>query len=752
MAPSTKKEGAAVAVSLSALKEQAEGLRRAQLMANLAHVITGPDGSFESWSETLPNLIGLDPDQIVTSTRRWLDLVHPDDRSLFRQTALTARAQAKRADVEYRLRRGDGKWIHVRQVMESIPGQADAQGHMRWFNTLQDVTEQKAAEGKIKRLNRVYAVLSGINSLIVRVRDRNELFKEACRIAVQAGKFPLAWIGLVNGAESRISLAAWEGAGEGYVQLMPLTLSKSLPEKRGLGALAVLEGKAMVANDIANDPGVLLKKEALERGFRSLVVLPLVASGEVVGLLALYAEDVGFFDDDEMKLLLELAGDISFALEHIANAEKLNFLAYYDSITGLANRTLFKERVTQLLQAAGRAHKQLAVIVVDIERFRTVNDSYGRHVGDALLKQFGERLLKDVGDSGRLARLGADYFAAVVSDFRVERDVVRMIDKARSRVLGEPFAVEGTELRIATKAGIALFPNDGADAETLLRNAEAALRKAKTTGEPELFYTEAMTERVAEKLTLENKLRQALEREEFVLHYQPKVDLQNRSIVGVEALIRWQNPELGLVPPVKFIPLLEETGLILQVGSWALKRAALDHRGWAEQGLKAPRVAVNVSPIQLRQRNFVRLVEEAIAGGLAPTGIDLEITESLVMDDIQANIEKLNSVRGLGVNLAVDDFGTGYSSLGYLAKLPVQFLKIDRSFIAAMHDDPNAMTLVSTIISLAHSLRLKVVAEGVEREEQAKFLRLLRCDEMQGYLISKPVPIEQLVTLLRKDP
>jgi EAL domain-containing protein (putative c-di-GMP-specific phosphodiesterase class I) len=259
-----------------------------------------------------------------------------------------------------------------------------------------------------------------------------------------------------------------------------------------------------------------------------------------------------------------------------------------------------------------------------------------------------------------------------------------------------------------------------------------------------------MNERIAEKLSLENKLRQALEKYEFVLHYQPKVDLETRSIVGVEALIRWQSPERGLVPPAQFIPLLEETGLILEVGSWALKRASLDHRSWVEQGLKAPRVAVNVSAIQLRQRDFVEVVKQAIGEGVAPTAIDLEITESLIMEDILGNIAKLNEARGMGVNIAIDDFGTGYSSLGYLAKLPVQALKIDRSFIVTMLNDPSAMTLVSTIISLAHSLRLKVVAEGVETEEQAKMLRLLRCEEMQGYLFSKPLAMDALVALLGK--
>src|SRR5438094_856510 len=258
-----------------------------------------------------------------------------------------------------------------------------------------------------------------------------------------------------------------------------------------------------------------------------------------------------------------------------------------------------------------------------------------------------------------------------------------------------------------------------------------------------------MSARVSEKLALESKLRRALEQEQFVLYYQPKVDLDTGHVTGAEALIRWQDPEAGLVPPLQFIPVLEQTGLILPVGTWAMQRAAADRRRLMEDGLKAPRIAVNVSPIQLRHRKFISFVEEAIGG--EEHGIDLEITESVLMEDIQANIEKLNAARKLGIALAIDDFGTGYSSLAYLAKLPVQALKIDRSFIKSMHEGPDAMTLVSTMISLAHSLRLKVIAEGVETEDQAKILRLLRCDEMQGYLISRPVREIELQDILRRQ-
>ncbi|HYL25745.1 MAG TPA: EAL domain-containing protein, partial [Burkholderiales bacterium] len=607
-------------------------------------------------------------------------------------------------------------------------------------------------EEKVQRLTRVYAVLSGINALIVRASDREELFREACRIAVQAGQFPLAWVAIADQREHQVKAVAWSGDERGFVQLVRPTADAKERGKAALSAQAIGSRRPVICNDIEADGAQVMQypKEALERGFRSAAALPLVIEGKAIGALSLYAAETGFFDDEEMKLLVELAGDISFALDHLEKAEKLDYLAYHDPLTDLPNRSLLEERLTQHLATASREQRRFALLKVDLDRFRLINDSLGRQAGDALLKKVAERLQRAAPDANGVARTAGNRFAILVPQVEREDELARLIGHILKGVFGEPFKLDGGEQRVSAKIGAALYPENGADADTLLRNAEAALEKAKRTGEEYLFYEQQMSERVAEKLSLENKLRQALEKEQFVLHYQPKVDLDTRAVVGVEALIRWQSPDKGLVPPAHFIPLLEETGLILQVGEWALKRAARDHRGWVEQKLRAPRVAVNVSAIQLRQRDFVRVVEEAIIDGVAPTAIDLELTESLVMEDIKSNIEKLKAVRALGVNIAIDDFGTGYSSLGYLAQLPVQALKIDRSFIIRMQEDPNAMTLVSTIISLAHSLRLKVIAEGVETEDQAKFLRLLRCDEMQGYLFSKPVPNEALVGLLRK--
>jgi diguanylate cyclase (GGDEF)-like protein len=610
-----------------------------------------------------------------------------------------------------------------------------------------EVAERKRAEARVMRLNRVYAVLSGINTVIVRTRDRLALFEEACRIAVEHGGFRMAWIGLLDPSGLDVTPAARAGDHKGYLENIRFSARHDAPDS--LTAEALRGNAPVVCNDIGTDARMAPWREAaLQRGFRSLVVFPLHLGEKTAGLFLLYASEKDFFDTEEMKLLAEIAGDISFALDHVEKAERLDYLAYYDSITGLANRALFQERLAEHLRTADRERDRFAACIFDVERFKTINDTLGRQAGDALLKQIAARMTRVVGDPGRLARVSADGFALLLPDVHTEDDAARRLEQKLRAGFDAPFTVDGNELRVSAKAGLALFPNDATEGETLFANAEAAWKKAKQTGERFVFYTQKMTDAVAQSFSLENKLRQALENEEFVLHYQPKVDLETRRIAGVEALIRWQSPERGLVPPMQFIPLMEKTGLILEVGDWAVRQAVIDHRRWVDQGLAAPRIAVNVSAIQLRQRNFVDAVTGALGQGATPPAIDLELTESLLMEDIRGNVEKLKAIQALGVKIAIDDFGTGHSSLSYLAKLPVDTLKIDRSFIITMLDDPGSMTLVQTIISLAHSLKLAAVAEGVESQEQATMLRLLRCDQMQGYLIAKPLPMAEMTALL----
>jgi EAL domain-containing protein (putative c-di-GMP-specific phosphodiesterase class I) len=339
--------------------------------------------------------------------------------------------------------------------------------------------------------------------------------------------------------------------------------------------------------------------------------------------------------------------------------------------------------------------------------------------------------------------MGADQFAVVLPDVSHEAGVARSIEKTLAAFLNHAFSLNDVVYRIAAKAGVALFPDDGTDADTLFKNAEAALKKAKVSGDRYLFYARKMTETVAGSLGIENRLRQALEQEQFVLHYQPKVNLVTSKITGAEALIRWNDPQIGLVPPARFIPILEEIGLIHEVGRWALHKAIEDYQRWRSAGLMAVRIAVNVSPLQLRSRSFITEIEEAISmSPEAAAGLELEITESLIMEDVDHSIISLLAIRAMGVTIAIDDFGTGFSSLNYLFKLPVDTLKIDRAFVVDMTSGSGGLTLVSVIVNLAHALKLKVVAEGVETEAQLRQLRLLHCDEMQGYLFGKPVPVD----------
>jgi len=682
----------------------------------------------------------------------WADSLHAQDvERLRREVAQDPRGLTEKREFEFRILRPDGevRWICAR----TFPIVADDSGSIgRVVGVATDITQRKQSEAKIEHLNRVHAMLSGINSLIVRVADRTELFWEACRVAVEYGRFRMAWCSWLDPDTRQVTPVAWAGDDPDLAQAMACKLEAVVAGGESLIPAAMRLQQPVICDDLLSDSTLVPPaRQMLERGYRAIVALPLVIEAESVGCLVLVVDESGFFNAAEMRLLTELCGDISFALDHIKKAERLNYLAYYDSLTGLANRTFFYERLAQYVSAAARGQRKFALVIADMERFETINDTFGRHAGDELLRQLGERLAGCVGDASEVARLGADQFAAVIFDVGEVTEVAQTIERWRHQWLGAPFVVEGTELRMSAKTAVAVYPTDGTEPITLIRNVEAALKNAKSTGDQLLFYAPYLTARANEALNLENQLKRAIEQEEFVLYYQPKVDVESRRLEGVEALIRWQSPQSGLVPPMKFIPLLEETGMIIEVGNWALRQAILDRGMWVARHLHAPRVAVNVSTVQVQRSDFVRSVANVLKLSGADPGLDIEVTESLIMSNATGNIEKLRAICDLGVRIAIDDFGTGYSSLAYLTRLPAQTLKIDRSFVISMLEDPGAMTLVSTIISLAHSLKLVVVAEGVESDEQAKFLRLLRCDQMQGYLISKPVSFADMTTWLGRS-
>jgi diguanylate cyclase (GGDEF)-like protein/PAS domain S-box-containing protein len=653
---------------------------------------------------------------------------------------------------ESALLRCDGREIPLSQVVIAHRGM---NGSVEYLSTIaRDMTLHKDYEKRIMRLNRVYAVLSSINTTIVRTHNRQELFDESCRIAVEQGKFRLAWIGLLDANGLDVTPVARAGIDNGYLDSIQLTMRDDPTGRCELVAQALRENTFVICNDIASDPRMARwRDEALQRGYLSVAVFPLQLGDKVMGLLVLYAPEVEFFDTEEMRLLTETSGDISFALDHLEKEDRLNYLAYYDALTGLPNHSLFHEHLNQRIGAPHVDQKPFAVVILNLESFRSVNDTLGQHAGDELLRQVSRRLKDGLDESALLARLGADSFAIVTQNCDADGSVGRILERILTCIHGQSFEIVGQELRIGVKAGVAIFSDDGKDAHTLSRNAESALRRAKLSGDKYLFYAPEFNARVAEKLTLENKLRRAVERGELVLHYQPKVEFKKRHIIGIEALMRWNDPDTGiLVPPSKFIPILEETGLILEAGRWALEQAVADCKRFRRTGLQALRVAVNVSVLQLRQRDFVATVEHVLRGAKDVGDIlELEITESLIMRDIETNIQKLQALRDMGVEISVDDFGTGYSSLSYVARLPINSLKIDQAFVINMTGNPDDLSIVSAIISLGHSLSLKVIAEGVETDDQANMLRLLKCDEFQGYLFSPAVAAEKIEFLLKEN-
>lgn len=669
----------------------------------------------------------------------WQSALHDEDRghALSRWQAATASGEAY--EMEYRLKGSDGeyRWMLAR----ALPVLSGEGGIAKWFGTFTDIHDLKLAELRITRLNRVQSVLGHISSLNARARDHQELFREVCRIAVDECGFRMAMVCAVQGPERALMPSASVGKDDALLAAINALLTTEQQSRITMTQRSAIERRTIIANDSATDPAVLLGEKYAALGVRSIAVFPMLVGDSVIGTLALYSGQRGYFQEDEVRLFQEMSSDVAVAYEKIEKAARIDYLVYYDVLTGLANRGLFLERVAQYMRGGADGPFGLGLVLADIERFKNINDSLGQAAGDELLRQLSTWLSNVVGDISRVARIGADQFAIVVPDESHEGEVARLLERLTAGLATEEFVLKGSGFRIAAKFGVALFPTDATDAESLFKNAEAALKRAKASGQRYLFYQEEMTAAVAAKLTLENQLRRAIDLEEFELHYQPKVDAGTTRVIGAEALIRWNDPRTGLVSPARFIPILEETGLIHEVGRWALKRAIADYLRWRRAGLRCVRIAVNVSPLQLRHRDFADEVRQALAvDDAAGVGLELEITESVIMEDVQHSIASLRAIREMGVSIAIDDFGTGFSSLGYLSRLPADKIKIDRSFTTGMTAGADGLALVSGIISLAHSFNLSVVAEGVETQEQARLLKLLKCDEQQGFLYSRPLP------------
>lgn len=677
----------------------------------------------------------------------WLDAIHPEDRPRI-LAAFTTEQESGHYDEQYRIARPDGtlRWIRDR----AFPIRDDSGNVYRIAGIADDITERKLVEQKIIRLNRVYAVLSGINSAIVRIRDRRLLLQEVCRIAVDEGVFRATWIREIAIGSPGVNVVASYGGSPGFLERLGHAVDTEMPPDERPSNKAVRTRQPAIYNDVATDPAMVSVRDILlEEGVHAVASFPIIVDGRAIAGFSQFADVPGFFDDEEVRLLNELAGDIAFGLHFIEKAEQLDYLARFDPLTGLPNRTLFLERLSIALHAASRSASKLVVAIGDVKRFRLINETFGRNAGDELLKTIAERLPRLLRNPETLARLSGDCFAAFLPDIDDPSVVAHRVQALAAHALQEPVNIAGQDINVGMTIGVAVYPVDGIDAETLLKNAEAALRKAKTQGDTFLFYEPSINARVAQTLRLETRLRRALAARQFVLHYQPKISSATDRIVGLEALIRWNDPDTGLVPPGQFIPILEDTGMIVDVGAWAIDQALADIQAWRRQGIVPPIVAVNVSAIQLRHADFRDRVREAMRKfSIGERQLELEITESVLMRDIEGNLDALRRLSESGVRLSIDDFGTGYSSLRYLASLPVDTLKIDRSFVDSMIMEADSMAIVSAVIMLAHQLGMTVIAEGVETEEQAILLRKMGCDEMQGFLFSRPLPFEGIARLL----
>jgi diguanylate cyclase (GGDEF)-like protein len=610
---------------------------------------------------------------------------------------------------------------------------------------------QRAAEARIERLTRVLQMLSAINGAVVRIRDRSHLFDETCRIAHDVGKYASAFVVLIDPTTRIARPVAWAGVASEFRDQVSFAVDVEEGSRGSPTAEALRTGAEVVCNDLIGGGNRLKYSEQLfSVQINCLVSLPLLVDETPVGAITVGAEGACAIGDEELGMLREVAANLSFALQYLHKEDTVRFLSYFDPLTGLAKRALFCERVARLLARHAGESPEVVVVAFDIERLGVINDSFGRHVGDQVVQFVANSVKSQFEGTDSLAHLDGGNFAVVISGRESYEDSVRVLHEKLAAALSVPLLVSGHEIRVNVKAGLARFPENGADAELLLQNAEAALHKARKSGERFLRHRREINTEVAERLALEHRLRTALRAEQFELHYQPQLSIFDGTILGAEALLRWRDPGQGaLVLPGVFLPVLESTGLILDVGEWVFQRATRDLRHWQRLGFESMRIAVNVSPVQLREPEFAeRFVAQAGWRSSDRAGLDIEITEGALLDDSVDLSHTLQSLRTVGAQISIDDFGTGYSSLSRLSKLPVDTLKIDRSFTSGLAGDESSQAVVSTIVSLARAFKLRTVAEGVETAEQLEILRSLGCEQSQGFLHARPVSRDQFDQLL----
>ncbi|MDE2083423.1 MAG: EAL domain-containing protein [Xanthomonadaceae bacterium] len=698
-------------------------------------IVDAADGRLTRANPKMADMLGYDPKELPGMSAE--SLFEPEcDAARSRREGLL-RGEIDNFVIERQFRRKDGRELWG-ALTSSLARDADGQPAFA-ICLLEDRTQQKQQENRIARLNRIHAVIGGIHSAMLRHSDHQGLLHEACHVAVAQGVFALAAAMEVDAGSTHLRLVAAQGLFADTADFVDVT-RRALPVEHQLCQRALRSGRLSILNDLLADPAYQPIHEQLrQRGLRAGAAFPLVVADKVVSVFLLIAVEVDFFDAEEITLLEWLARDLSYALGHIETAQRLEQLTYYDTLTGLENTRSFHEHLRRLEETARSQNLNLWLCAIDLKHFALVNQRHGHWRGNRLLRKVGERLRKELGADCAIARISGDIFAAAgMSADEAGGD-------PRERVLAtfaEPFHVDLHEIRLEAFAGIALYRFDAQSRSSTanLDHATTALKLAKSSGEPFVYFSETLHQNTVRKLDMEAQLRAALERGQFMLAYQPRVDLISGAINGAEALIRWHHPERGVIQPDDFIDAAEHTGLIVPIGEWVIDQICAQQAAWRAARVPIVPVAANVSSIQLERTDLLKLVRDALARyALDPQALELELTERAVIRDMAKSLRLLTHFREMGIGLALDDFGTGYSSLSYLKQLPFHRVKIDRSFITDVTKSAEDAAIARAIVAIARSLRLKAVAEGVETEAQFAYLSRHQCDEFQGSYFSPPV-------------
>ena len=740
---------ATVSVDITERKRSEQALQEAEARLRLA-LEAGGIGTWDwnmatgqiIWSRGHEALWGMPPGAFKGTYEEFDARLYSEDRQGLNRAVAEAIAERRTFHHEFRIVWPDG-------TLHWVAGQGDfffndAGQPLRMIGIVKEITERKQAEEALRIRARRQAILaelgqqalSGVSplTLMERTVDRvaETLAVEYCHVLEP----------LPDG--SALLLRAGAGWKEEWVGRTTVEMSKG-----SQAAYVFISNGPVVVENLRTETRFTAPPFLLAHGVVSGVSVLIPGQDYPYGLLEAHTGRRRAFTEEEVHFLQAVATILAMAIDRKKVEERIEHQAYHDALTGLPNRLLLEDRLSVAVAHAHRSGEILAILLIDLDRFKVINDTLGHPAGDALLRAVGARFVRAVREGDTVARMGGDEFAVLLSELNSDEVALEIADRITSS-LREPFQLDGRDLFVTASIGVAVYPHAGVDGRTLLQHADIALYRAKEHGRNTLrAFSPAMNSRAFERLSLESSLRQALERREFLLHFQPQVDLNGGEIIGFEALIRWHRPEIGMVSPAEFIPLAEETGLILPIGEWVLRAACAQNVAWQRAGFPAMRIAVNLSARQFHRDDLVDTVTRALREtGLSPQYLELELTESILMGKEAGILHMLRVLTDMGIQLSIDDFGTGYSSLAYLKRFPISKLKVDQIFVRNLTTDPNDAVITRTVVGMAHSLRLKALAEGVETEAQLACLRSLGCDEMQGYLFSRPLPADEATTLL----